>query len=101
MTKEEQIKELITMRRRQVLVHSIIYYRWNESLISDHTFDEWSKELFELQLQYPELATQCEWAEAYKDFDGSTGAFLPLSDPDAVDLAERVLRSVIFCKRKD
>ncbi|WP_374103973.1 hypothetical protein [Bacillus sp. ISL-18] len=26
----EDIAELITRRRRQILVHSVIYYRWND-----------------------------------------------------------------------
>ena len=35
-----KIRELISRRRRQVLVHSVIYYKLNANLIDDAT---WSK----------------------------------------------------------
>jgi hypothetical protein len=95
----EAIAELITRRRRQILVHSVIYYRWNDNVIDDHTFDLWSKELAELQEKYPDIAAECEWHEAFADFDGSTGAFLPLHDPDALNMAGRVLNAVKSIKR--
>ena len=37
----ETIRELIHRRRRQVLVHSILYYRLGKPLISDRQFDRW------------------------------------------------------------
>jgi hypothetical protein len=40
---ENEITELITRRRRQVLAHSFAYYR------------NWAKELAELQRKYPEI----------------------------------------------
>ena len=39
------VRERIAQRRRQILVHSIIYYRFNENIITDHTWAEWAKEL--------------------------------------------------------
>jgi hypothetical protein len=90
----EAIVELITRRRRQILVHSVIYYRWNDSVIDDHTFDRWSKELAELQQQYPDFAAECEWHEGFKNFDGSSGFDLPLHDPQAVNMAHRLLNAV-------
>lgn len=35
-----QLKELIERRQRQILVHSIIYYKYDQNIISDYT---WSK----------------------------------------------------------
>ncbi len=73
---EEQVKELITRRRRQVLVHSHIYYRLNDSIISDSLFDKWAKELAELQETHPEISKTCKYAKEFEDFDGSTGFHL-------------------------
>lgn len=56
---DEKIKELIGRRRRQILVHSIIYYRLNDNLIPDSTWAAWAVELKQLQDQYPEIAKQC------------------------------------------
>lgn len=77
----KQIKALIEQRRRQILVHSIIYYRFNDNLISDAQWSEWALELEELQARHPDIASQCIYAEAFEDFDHSTGQNLPLDDP--------------------
>jgi len=39
-----------------------------------------ARELVALQAQYPEIAATCPLAEAFKDFDASTGYDLPLGD---------------------
>jgi len=70
--------ELIS-RRRQILLHSFLYYQLNESLIDDYVFDKWSKELADLQLRYPNEAMQAVYAEEFKDFDGSSGYDIPYS----------------------
>lgn len=88
---EEQIAELITRRRRQVWVHSVIYYRMNENIISDHQWSAWAFELAELQRLYPEIAAKCPYAEEFKKFDGSSGFDLPLTEPWVVDKARYLL----------
>ena len=90
MTKE-QIAALIKRRRLQLLVHSCIYYGMDRNIIDDHTFDKWSDELVTLQHDYPEVSKQVEWYEAFKDWDGSTGAFLPVNDPWVISKAKYLL----------
>lgn len=87
----EQIHELISRRRRQVLIHSIIYYKMNENLVSDAQWSKWAVELEELQKQYPEIAETCPYAEAFKGFDHSSGYNLPLCDPWAENKAKQLL----------
>jgi NAD-dependent DNA ligase len=89
---ELEIAELITRRRRQLLVHSIIYYRLNDNIISDYTWSEWAKELCDLQSKYPEIAEKCYMHEDFKDFDGSTGFNLPLGEPCALNKAQYLLK---------
>lgn len=73
-----EIEELIHRRRRQILLHSYLYYQLDKNLISDHTYDEWCKELAELQLKHPkECASVKFYYKEFKDFDGSTGYHLP------------------------
>ena len=78
-------------RRRQILVHSIIYYRLNDNLIPDSTWASWAVELKHLQDQYPEIAKLCCYAEAYADFDPSTGYNLPLYDGKALSVAHYLI----------
>ena len=78
---KEQIAELIKRRRLQLLIHSCIYYEYNTNLVSDSQWATWAIELEELQVKYPKIAEQVIWAEAFKDFDHSTGYNLPTRGP--------------------
>lgn len=82
----------INQRRRQVLVHSIIYYILDDSIISDETWGRWAKELVELQNTYPEIAEQCVYADDFRGFDNSTGFNLPLHDEWATRKAMQLLK---------
>ena len=87
----DEIRSLINRRRRQILVHSIIYYRLDDSLVSDSQWAKWAIELKQLQDKYPDIAAQCCYADAFRDFDPSTGYNLPLYDTNAVAIAQRLL----------
>lgn len=90
---EQVIAELINRRRRQILVHSAIYYNLNSNIITDETWSKWATELVTLQKTYPYIAEKCVYADAFRDFDGSTGFDLPLRDPWVMERAERLLRN--------
>ena len=90
--KEDKIAELINRRRRQLLVHSIIYYKMDENIISDATWSKWGQELEELQAKYPEIAAKQPYAKEFEGFDHSTGMSLPLNDPWAVNKARQLLQ---------
>ena len=91
---DEQIKELITRRRCQVWVHSIIYYRLDRNVIGDAKWSQWALELEELQKQCPDLAAECPYADAFKDFNHSTGSNLPLDDKDMTVQAWWVIKAI-------
>lgn len=94
-----QIAELIQRRRLQLLVHSCIYYAYNENLVTDETWTKWALELEELQVQYPEIANKVRWAEDFKGFDHSTGYNLPFEKNGIRSKAIQLLR--YSEKRKD
>jgi hypothetical protein len=73
-----------------MLVHSCIYYKYNENIVSDNTWSRWAKELEKLQDDNPKLSNEIDWAEEFKNWDGSSGAFLPLDD-EWVDRTARKL----------
>jgi NAD-dependent DNA ligase adenylation domain len=84
--------ELMNRRQRQILVHSFLYYQLNENIISDHTFDLWSKELAELIKNYPDTFKQSVYYEGFKEFDGSSGYDLPYSIPDIQNTGYKLLK---------
>lgn len=86
----EQIKELIERRRRQILVHSYLYYRKNVNIIDDYTFDMWSKELVELTEKYPDIAAEAVYADGFEEFDGSSGFDLPTHLPEIMSTGEKL-----------
>ena len=67
----------ITHRRRQLYVHSVIYYRHCASVISDTQFDKWAYELAELQREYPTEAESAVFAAEFAAWDGTSGFDLP------------------------
>ena len=89
----ETIEELINRKQQQMLVHSCIYYRFNQNLISDSTFDSWAMELVELQNDHPLVSVSTQYGIYFQAFDGTTGNHLPLNLPEVIDRPLRVLRS--------
>lgn len=88
---ELPIASKIQQRRLQMLIHSKLYYDMDTNLITDRQFDEWGKELVQLQRDNPNIAKRICFAEAFKDWDASTGAFLPLQDPWVIRKAQQLL----------
>lgn len=74
------IKEKIRQRRRQMLVHSYIYYELDDNIVSDAQWAKWAKELEQLQRDYPKESAEVEEYEQFKDWDESSGAFLIFND---------------------
>lgn len=88
---KDQIAELITRRRRQILVHSIIYYKLDDCIVSDNQWAEWALELEELQAKYPDIADECPFADAFEGFEHSSGYNLPLDDPWGVRKGKQLI----------
>ena len=79
---------LIVRRRRQMLIHCHLYYRLDEQLIDDHTWQRWADELVVLQRQHGTEIGFYDWT--FRDWDASTGYHLP-TDPDIQRVAARLL----------
>lgn len=63
----------ISLLQRWIIVHSILYYERNQSVVSDKKFDENAKQLVQMQHDFPDEASQSEYWYMFSDFDGSTG----------------------------
>ena len=77
---KQPVAEKIRQRRRQMLVHSFLYYELDSNIIDDHTWSMWGVELAELQKKYPKESAEVEYADLFKDWDGSSGAHLIYDD---------------------
>lgn len=88
----DEIRSLIQRRRLQILVHSCIYYDFDNNLVSDKTWERWAQELVKLQRGYPRVAERVDYHEAFKDFDGSTGFDLPHRNPEITRKAQQLLQ---------
>ena len=69
-------QEKIDYAARYIIIHSIIYYELDESVISDKKFDKKAASLVKLMEKYPEETENSEYYRAIYDFDGSTGFHL-------------------------
>ena len=90
---DTDILSKINRRQRQILVHSCLYYQFNENLIQDHVYDAWSKELAELIQNHKEEFKRSVHHTSFKDYDGCSGFDLPFSDPMIVGVAESLLHN--------
>jgi hypothetical protein len=70
----QTLSEKIKQRRTQMLVHSYLYYEMDENVIDDHKWQQWADELVELQKQKSKIDF---YDEAFHDWTGASGAFLP------------------------
>lgn len=70
----------IQQRRLQMLVHSYIYYVLNDNIVSDFQWNKWAHELVALQKKYPKTSKKVPYYKQFKNWDGSTGAFLDFDD---------------------
>ena len=88
---ELKIAEKIQQRRLQMLVHSYIYYRMDDNIVTDHQWSAWTTELADLQNKYPNIEKQVPFRKGFEDWDGSSGAFLPLNEPWIKTKARKLL----------
>jgi len=97
---ESEIRQHIRQRWRQVLIHSCIYYRLNESIIDDSKFDLWARELVQLKNQYPRIASCMIFPKALKKFDGTTGFDLPIGNLQILKVSQNLLEYYKKYERK-
>ena len=83
------VKDLIRRRRRQLLVHSCLYYEMDNPIIEDYLYDKWSKELADLQEICPDYSD--EWDQWFDTWTGETGMHLPHRHPWVFSMANHIL----------
>ena len=85
---DKRVVEAIGRRRRQMLVHSCIYYALDENVVDDHTWTKWAQQLAKLQDKYGHRVGFYD--SMFEDWDGSSGHHLKF-DADVMRVARRTL----------
>lgn len=91
----DEIVSLINRRENQILIHSAIYYRFNDNLLQDYQYDNIGKDLIELAHKYPK---EFEASHHYEDFieyvnsETPSGYNLPYSTIEVTSKAMLLLR---------
>lgn len=70
------VEDKLTLLERWVIIHSILYYEMDESIVPDHMFDHNARQLAAMLKRHPNEAKQTKYAYLFKGFDGSTGYHL-------------------------
>ena len=89
---KEQIQPKIRQRRSQILVHSYLYYHLNHNIISDDKWQQWANELAFIQNKYKKYIKIDFFDNAFKGFDGTSGYYLPYTDPYVIKIANLLLK---------
>ena len=88
---ERTPREIILQRRKQMAVHSCLYYMMDESIVSDDQWQRWADELERLQQAHPECMKIGFMDSEFRDWTGATGAHLNHRHPWTYAKAQRVL----------
>lgn len=79
----------INWLQRMIIVLSIAYYEFDESLVSDYKYDNWVRQLKQLMDECPNKEQSRYWY-AYTGWTGATGCelYYKLNDADRQRLTE-------------
>ena len=64
----------------------------NKNLVTDKQWDAWARELVQLQKDYPDISRNVRFYEYFKDWDASTGEFLPIREGWVIEKANKLLK---------
>ena len=84
------VAERMDLLSKWIIVHSILYYELDVSIIADKMFDSNSKQLLVLLQRCSSQVHKMRWGYVMKDFDGATGFDLynKLNKQDKKDLLQ-------------
>lgn len=86
---DRPVRDVVLQRRRQMLVHSYLYYVRDQPIVSDHQWQAWADELTAIQGKHGH--TFGFYDTVFADWNGSSGYHLP-QDAWVMDKALRLLR---------
>lgn len=67
------IQDKLDFLCRRIIVHSIIYYDYDENIISDNEYDKQCRELYQLIQDNQNEIQKCYYFDILKDYSPATG----------------------------
>lgn len=85
--------------QRWIIVHSILYYEMDNSVVEDKQFDANAKQLVQMQQDYEDEAKETQYWYMFYDFDGSTGfdLYSRMKKKDRVYLTKIAQHVLVLC----
>lgn len=89
--------------QRWIIVHSILYYEMDNSVIDDLMFDKNARQLVKMQSKFPDESKNTAYWYIFKDFDGTTGydIYGKLTEKDKVYLSGTATHVLDLVRRND
>ena len=93
---EMPIQDQINFWQRYIIVHSCIYYRLDNNIISDREYDKKSLMLVEMKNKYPEEWKNSEYYEQFTDeYCGNTGFdLIETLTPKQLEIIQSVINRI-------
>ena len=95
----------ISALQRWIIVHSILYYELDSSIVPDKQFDRNAYQLVDLQKEHPTEAQASQYWYVFHDFDGTTGFDiydrLTKSDKDYLTKIAKHVLHLSFADKKE
>ena len=63
----------IELLQKWILFHSVCYYDYDETIVTDRMYDSNVKQLLDLMKKNKSILSNSKYANLFSDFDGSTG----------------------------
>lgn len=92
MTNDQEVLSKINQLEQQILVHSILYYRFGCSIWSDDRWNAKARELQRLVEDHQELFKQSILYEEFNGFSWVSGYDLPLYDQKYTNVASWLMK---------
>jgi NAD-dependent DNA ligase len=92
--------EKIQVLQRWLIVHSIIYYNFGTSIVTDTNFDKNCRHLLKYKEHYPKSFRKSKYYKVFKDFTGETGfdlfSKLKRINKKEAEYLERIAYNVVY-----
>lgn len=90
---KDVIVNRISFLRKLILIHSYLYYYIGFNVIEDYEYDNYGRELIDLQNRFVDEAKAANYAHEFKDYTGScySGFNLDYKKPEIISAAERLM----------
>lgn len=94
----------MNLLERWIIIHSILYYKYDSNLVADYKYDDNLLQLHDLILSFPESFKLSRYYPTFRKFVGSTGYDLPYRckrlQPEEYEIIKQEIKRLIYYGKK-